>query len=103
MGTSVLFFTNLHNPECFVLLDTKQPDMPIREDQFVNSYTITEDMKKPPVEIPEPVVKRPVGRKSEGRGGNRRRASPETGATKKRKKKDSVLFSYMDLPLDFFE
>lgn len=92
MGDCIYYYKDLHDPDCIVAVDVNQRGVQTKQEQFINAYTITEDMKRAhinPALIDFNLRRSSTGRRVDTRNINRRR-SPENGASKKRKKKDSV-------------
>ena len=97
MGDCIYYYKDLHIPDCIVVVDNNQRGQTTRQEQYINAYTNSEEIKKVQNNpaLTDPNLRRSSsGRKIETRNMNKRK-SPDSGASKKRKKKDSVFLIFL--------
>ena len=94
---SLTIYKDLHIPDCIVVVDNNQRGQTTRQEQYINAYTNSEEIKKVQNNpaLTDPNLRRSSsGRRIETRNMNKRK-SPDSGASKKRKKKDSVFLIFL--------
>lgn len=97
MGDCIYYYKDLHIPDCIVVVDNNQRGQTTRQEQYINAYTNSEEIKKVQNNpaLTDPNLRRSSsGRRIETRNMNKRK-SPDSGASKKRKKKDSVFLIFL--------